>query len=338
MNEWSTIEVCESHGYDKIDDTPCEHHDDFVKFLEKHNIKSPAILDIGCCNGRVLNSFSEKNLGRYHGVDINEHAIDVAKNHWKDRKNVSFELFDIEEEDLNKLSLNEYDVVYIDSVLTMLSGWKKILDNILDAKVPIVYCNRTQWITNLYLDCGDDELKAMPADVEFPMSATWGGMKESHRGQFINEAYIEKVANKYNQVVIKHKEDDIDGNWFDLYAIANGVWPEYMWKYTRKMYCPLFQQSIREGKISLGNIIESSINMLKSSEWKYGLSTGRGVWFMRKGEHTAYAGVTIGVGSSVNCALEQLRNRKVIFISKDSKSSSRYTNVIEEGTVKYVRV
>ena len=34
----------------------------------------------------------------------------------------------------------------------------------------------------------------------------------------------------------------------------------------------------------------------------------------------------------------KLRNRKVIFISKDSKSSSRYTNVIEEGTVKYVRV
>jgi|15BtaG_2_1085339.scaffolds.fasta_scaffold26695_2 SAM-dependent methyltransferase len=317
MNEWSTIEVCESHGYDKNVSESCEHHDEFVEFLEEHNIESPAILDIGCCNGRVLNSFisSEKNLGRYHGVDINEHAIDIAKNHWKDRDNVSFELFDVEEEDLNILSLNEYDVVYIDSVLTMLSGWKNILNAILDAKVPIVYLNRTQWITNIYLDCDNNRLGVVHPSVELSMIHSWGGMKEMHIGQYINEAYLKELADDYDLVVVKYKKDDIDGNWFDFYAWG-GDW-----------HCPFLQQEIREGTISIGDIIENTVEeiMKKQPNERRGLNTGRGVWFTRKGKPNELCnGMMTDYGSSSDCALTQLRNRKVIFISKDSEVSSSY--------------
>ena len=46
---------------DKDIEEACEHHDEFVNFLIKNNIKSPVILDIGCCNGRVINSFEKVN-------------------------------------------------------------------------------------------------------------------------------------------------------------------------------------------------------------------------------------------------------------------------------------
>ena len=322
--EWETKEVFEAHEYDKNISVACDHHDDFVHFLELNNIKSPTILDIGCCNGRVLNSFNEKQDFRvYHGLDINTHAIDVARNHWKNKKGVSFEVFDVVKQDLSELPLREFDVAYLDSTLAWFPNWRAVLDTLLEY-VPIVYCNRTIWMTDIYLDAEDGRLKKMDKEEDMRIAHRWSGMKGHAMLNFVNEGYIDFLADKHKVTSVKYREDEIDGNWFDLYAHAH----------TPKV---LEQQEIlhriAEGKY--GKFMMKRFIDLYLDPDEYVMYTGKGVWLKPTqevldafpfdcprylhGGHIHMGPFQKGedAGNSwKKCALVNTKNRKLIFFGE----------------------
>ena len=246
VEQWSTKEMAIAHNYDKNLDKANEVHDEFALFLKKNGVKNPAILDIGCCNGRVLNSFWNGRLydySKYHGVDCNAYTIDIAKKHWKNKENVSFDVFNLGKDDLDDLCLEQYDVVYLDSTLTWIKDWRNILAHLVE-KVPIVYCNRTIWITTIVLDCETSRLERLGPDVDFNFYSSWGGSKEPQLRIFLNEEYLDVIADHFDRKLIKYREDDYDGNWFDFYS------------YVCEDICPLVQQEVRENN-KIGDIVHS---------------------------------------------------------------------------------
>lgn len=326
-SEWKTKEVFEEHGYDKDIAESCEHHDEFVDFLIKNNIKSPKILDIGCCNGRVINSFEKLNhdFAVYHGLDINPYAIDLANKHWKNKKGVSFEVFDVVKRNISELPLRAFDVVYLDSTLSWLPNWRELLD-ILIENVDIVYCNRTIWMTDIYLDCEDSKLKRMHPEYPMKISFKWSGMKDYAQMDFINEGYIDILCDKHQVVCFRYKEDSIDGNWFDFNAYGIPLSPSDFQQcielICNRTWGLAFQKDFMK------NYWDENVNIMK---------TGKGVWFKPTKEvakvlnehyphekffHGGYCSLNSkdGLSGWEACSLTSTKNRKLIFVPADERN------------------
>jgi predicted RNA methylase len=73
------------------------------------------VVDIGGGNGRVCLSI-DKNINEYWCLDINDENIKIGKEFFKTDKRINFLNFDIDKSELDI----ECNVVYIDSVLTMI--------------------------------------------------------------------------------------------------------------------------------------------------------------------------------------------------------------------------
>tara|TARA_R100001082_G_scaffold81150_1_gene48124 strand:+ start:1000 stop:2151 length:1152 start_codon:yes stop_codon:yes gene_type:complete len=321
--EWKTKEVFEAHGYDKDIEEACGHHDEFVTFLIENKIKSPKILDIGCCNGRTINSFEKLNydFDVYHGLDVNPHAIDLANKHWKNKKGVSFEVFDVVKQNISELPLKEFDIAYLDSTLSWFPNWRELLDTLLE-HVDIVYCNRTIWMTDVYLDCEDSRLKKMSPYEDMTILHQWGGMKNYAELQYINEGFIDLLCNKHDVVAFRYREDKIDGNWFDFNAYDSK--PDAL-QYQELMLDVAENRIGRDFmKSFIRNYLDRDIGCMK---------TGHGVWFKPTKEvaeqmKTAYPNTTYfhgghcadNIGDDAKSAnwhhanITATKNRKVIFV------------------------
>jgi len=102
------------------DDNESKHNEEFSKFIRDlaTSLKSNNVLEVGCNNGNDLMSFS--NDFDVHGVDLNNHALDIAKKKFPSFQFKNGSIIDLPYEDssidfvfthyvLNYLSENEFD-------------------------------------------------------------------------------------------------------------------------------------------------------------------------------------------------------------------------------------
>ena len=114
LKQWSLESVHYAHGYQNIEKS--DVHNNFTNWLNKnYEDEKIKIVDIGGGNGRVCLNI-DKNIGEYYCLDLNQENIRAGQNFFKDDKRIKFLNFDIDNQELDILC----DVVYIDSVLTML--------------------------------------------------------------------------------------------------------------------------------------------------------------------------------------------------------------------------
>lgn len=116
LKQWSLKSVFDSHNYGVV--IKSDVHECFSQWLKKEfGISKVKIIDIGGGNGRVCLNI-EENIKDYLCLDLNPENIKTGIDFFRDKKNIRFELFDT---DSTEISQN-CDVVYIDSVLTMLEN------------------------------------------------------------------------------------------------------------------------------------------------------------------------------------------------------------------------
>lgn len=112
--QWSLKSVHNAHGYQNIEKT--DVHNNFDNWIKKiYGEKKIKIVDIGGGNGRVCLSI-DKNIDNYWCLDLNSDNIEIGSEFFTNDDRINFLLFDIDEQSLDI----ECDVVYIDSVLTMI--------------------------------------------------------------------------------------------------------------------------------------------------------------------------------------------------------------------------
>jgi ubiquinone/menaquinone biosynthesis C-methylase UbiE len=146
MKQWSLKSVFDAHNYNLIKEN--EVHLNFKNWIiDYYGDMKIKVVDIGGGNGRVCLSI-DKSINEYWCLDINDDNIKTGKEFFKTDKRINFLNFDIDESELDI----ECDVVYIDSVLTMieepfdaLSKFAKFSD--------FTFVNRTElhkdiWIPN----------------------------------------------------------------------------------------------------------------------------------------------------------------------------------------------
>lgn len=155
IKQWSLESVYYSHGYQNIEKS--DVHLNFSNWLNiNYGDKKIKILDIGGGNGRVCLSIN-KNIKEYWCFDLNNENIKVGQNFFKDDKRIKFINLDIDNQELDI----ECDVVYIDSVLTMIEEPFELLKK-LSKLSNYIFINRTIFYENTIKS---DNL--------------WGGMKEA---------------------------------------------------------------------------------------------------------------------------------------------------------------
>jgi SAM-dependent methyltransferase len=116
LKQWSLESVHYSHGYQNIEKSDPDVHVNFSNWLDINYVdKKIKIVDIGGGNGRVCLSIN-KNIEEYWCLDLNEANIKAGQNFFKDDERIKFINFDVDNQELDI----ECDVVYIDSVLTMI--------------------------------------------------------------------------------------------------------------------------------------------------------------------------------------------------------------------------
>jgi SAM-dependent methyltransferase len=156
LKQWSLESVHYSHGYQNIEKSDPDVHVNFSNWLDiNYGDKKIKIVDIGGGNGRVCLSIN-KNIEEYYCLDLNQENIRAGQNFFKDDKRIKFINFDIDNQELDI----ECDVVYIDSVLTMVEEpFKDLLK--LSKISNFIFINRTIFYENT-IKSGN----------------LWGGMKE----------------------------------------------------------------------------------------------------------------------------------------------------------------
>jgi len=103
-----------------------QNFDDYVlnesKILKHDNLK---VLDIGCSNGFKTKMLFDKyeNIVKIDGIDVDEKAINEAKNTFLNNNKYSFELKNIDNLELN----NKYDIINLSYVLQHLENPEKVL-------------------------------------------------------------------------------------------------------------------------------------------------------------------------------------------------------------------
>lgn len=155
MKQWSLSSVFYAHNYNIIEES--QVHSNFKNWILNHyDDMKIKVVDIGGGNGRVCLSI-DKSVSEYWCLDINDENIKVGKEFFKTDKRINFLKFDIDESELNI----QCDVVYIDSVLTMLEEPFEALKKFIKVS-DLIFVNRT-------------ELKDNTNKTEFK----WGGMSTS---------------------------------------------------------------------------------------------------------------------------------------------------------------
>lgn len=163
--QWSLESVCLSHNYDII--TKTDVHNNFAIWLDRiYKDKKIKIVDIGGGNGRVCLNI-DKNIQEYWCLDLNSSSLKAGEKFFENDKRLNFLLFDV---DTQKLEI-ECDVIYIDSVLTMLEN---PLDSIINfSKVSdFIFINRTPFSEPVYSIISSEFIKVKPKKSKF----RWGGM------------------------------------------------------------------------------------------------------------------------------------------------------------------
>jgi 2-polyprenyl-3-methyl-5-hydroxy-6-metoxy-1,4-benzoquinol methylase len=72
-----------------------------------------SVLDIGCGNGRLVEELEKDNLN-YLGIDNSENLINIAKDNYRDKDNINFQVLDVFEVDKLKA---KYDYIFLVAVL-----------------------------------------------------------------------------------------------------------------------------------------------------------------------------------------------------------------------------
>jgi len=154
LKQWSLESVHYAHGYQNIEKS--DVHNNFTNWLNKnYEDEKIKIVDIGGGNGRVCLNI-DKNIGEYYCLDLNQENIRAGQNFFKDDKRIKFLNFDIDNQELDILC----DVVYIDSVLTMLE--EPFEDLLKLSKISnYIFINRTKFLENT-----------------IKSNNLWGGMKQ----------------------------------------------------------------------------------------------------------------------------------------------------------------
>jgi SAM-dependent methyltransferase len=162
IKQWSLKSVAEQHGYldsKKSADKGGTHHVALADWLENNFYgKKPMIVDIGCGNARVLEFLDTDSIGYYTGYDVNEHLISFAKEKYKNIRNADFVVADLDSSYIN--FINDSDIAYIDSVLTMLENPYNTL-KALSNSCKHIFINRTQFF-----------------EQEEKTANKWGGMEQ----------------------------------------------------------------------------------------------------------------------------------------------------------------
>lgn len=108
------------------DDTPLAWLAQARELLEGEIGPHCTLLDIGCATGYAAKVFHDL---RYHGVDIEERYLEVARKYFAGRDRVSFELRDLMREPLDR----RMDLVILNAVLEHCPSINPALENVLES-------------------------------------------------------------------------------------------------------------------------------------------------------------------------------------------------------------
>ena len=135
MKQWSLPSVCFSHSYHSV--AYATHHDLFINWIKKNFTKKIKVVDIGGGNARFFLGL-KPYVDFYWNLDLNVENITIANKFFLEEKCLKSILFD---GDFEEFSI-DCDVVYIDSVLTMI---EKPFDALLKFKnfCDYIFINRT---------------------------------------------------------------------------------------------------------------------------------------------------------------------------------------------------
>lgn len=142
LKQWASPSVCFAHGYDKMNNIDLSCHHNFLNFL---NLFSKevflSILDIGCGSGRIVKGLPMERIN-YTGADLNTECIRIAQESFANISNATFEVFDIDLQNVENLGDGRFDIGYFDSTLTMFEDPFSCLSKVCRA-CTIVYIGRT---------------------------------------------------------------------------------------------------------------------------------------------------------------------------------------------------
>jgi len=189
MKQWSLKSVVNSLNYQDVVYSDC--HDNFINWVSSNFDNPIDVVDIGGGNGRVLIKL-KPYVNNYYSLDLNPENIKVGNKYFDD-KNAHFIEFDIDNQELNI----KCDVIYIDSVLTMVEDPFSVLLKCKD-NARYIFINRTLF--------GDSTQKG---------KYKWGGMDEESvlwkfdcntMDSFCNDNNLHLVILSVNSFLIKNKQ------------------------------------------------------------------------------------------------------------------------------------
>lgn len=190
IKQWSLKSVFESHGYDQISEG--NFHDIFARWLKfQFNETKIKIIDIGGGNGRVCLNILP-NIDEYLCLDLNYENIKTGSEYFKENKNIKFELLDVDNEQIDYVC----DVVYIDSVLTMLEEPFNVLIK-LKKSCDFIFINRVEFKNKT------EKLKYL-----------WGGMTEESTLWNFDELKFKEfcIENNYELLILTNNSFVLKNN------------------------------------------------------------------------------------------------------------------------------
>ncbi len=122
--------------------------------LSKLNIKdNQSILDVGTGTGVLIPFLKKLNkTGFIKGVDISTQMLDIAKEKFKDNKNLSFEILDVENDKINE----KFDKIILYSMFPHLQNKtltiKSLVENNLkeNGQLMIAHSNSREFLNNMH--------------------------------------------------------------------------------------------------------------------------------------------------------------------------------------------
>ena len=179
-NAWNTRKVAEAHGYfSKLDQTS-PVNEIFASFVRDKD--DARIFDIGCGNGRVVNSLDRYSYSKYLGIDACEEVIAVAEEHFEGNDKVSFLAMDIDK-DIWPEMISDYNIAYFGSTFEMMQNPISLLKRITETF-------ETVFFTRLRLF----DLEGGKAEKT---SFRWLGMEEKSTLWRLDESFLGKFSSSY---------------------------------------------------------------------------------------------------------------------------------------------
>jgi|TARA_B110000467_G_C18232831_1_gene429757 ubiquinone/menaquinone biosynthesis C-methylase UbiE len=175
----------------------------YKKSLESRKDKKIKICDVGCATGDFLYylSNSKKNL-ELNGIDVRKDLLLKAK---KEVKNCNFILGDIS--NLKTLPNINFDVVYMNGVLSIFDDYEKILNNFLKLIKP----KGSGYIFGIFNTYDVDVTLRIRTPSNNQWESGWNLFSKSSISKFLKE---KKIQHKFfdwkiNIDIPKHKDDPL---------------------------------------------------------------------------------------------------------------------------------